>query len=393
MDTNELYCSILALDSWRRSHGWKGIDPFGIREKLYEKYGPGKKAFQLQDLISRLEKQYGFDHPELFHDILDDAGYLDPKTFANFGTGYLNLHRLTGADDFLSIACECGDWLIEDSDKRDIAAWGHPFVWYTEANHYFHKKNNPNIYITGLIIHFLLDLHEATREKKYLSKAAEATDYLAACPYHSGPDNRICFWYIIDRKELPIHNGNLFLASVLIRSGKKPYIELAERAVNYALADQNDDGSWYYYGPPRSSKMMMIDNYHTGFILEALLRSNDTLRRKDIEETISKGVSFYQQMFSPRGEPFRFDSAPFPQDIHDAAQGIITFALLKELNKKHIDIAETIAKWATDEMQDPGGFFYYRKLSDDRIIKFPYIRWSQAPMFKALTALLDALSS
>jgi hypothetical protein len=386
MKAVELERAIRRLDSWRVSNGWRGFDPFGIREKLYEKFGMGEKAIGLQTLIADLEKHSHFERPDLFHELLGDRGYLDPKTFANFGTGYLNLFQATGEKGHLETAKECGRWLIEDSNEREIPAWGHPFVWYTEANHYFHKKNNPNIYITSLVAHFLLDLFEATGEEEYGAKAGEAVHYLASLPRLTADSGGICFWYIIDRRELPIHNGNLFVASVLIRSGSREHTSLAEKAVEYTLSDQNGDGSWYYYGPPRSPKMMWIDSYHSGFILEALHRCNQVLHSSEVETAVRKGLDFYSRLFGPGGEPQR-PGNPFPQDIHDASQGIITFCLQGER-----EAAERIAGWAIREMQDPEGFFYYRKLGPGKIIRFPYMRWSQAPMFKALSALLAAFS-
>lgn len=381
MKNLNLLQSIQSLHAWRVRNGWRGLDPFGIREKLYERFGKSANAIALQTLIADLEKQYHFDRPDLFHQLLEDKGYLDPKTFANFGTGYLNLFKATGADEHLQTARECGEWLIADSEKREIPAWGHPFVWYTEANDYFHKKNNPNIYITSLVAHFLLDLFEATGEGRYAKKAAEVVDYLASLPRMTGEHESICFWYIIDRCELPIHNGNLFVSSVLIRSGKEHYVSMGKRAIDYTLSDQNEDGSWYYYGPPRTAKMMWIDNYHSGFILEALHRTNVHLGSKKIEDSIRKGLEYYLNLFGSKGEPQR-PGNPYPQDIHDAAQGIITFCLLGHMNE-----AERIAGWATLEMQDPEGFFYYRKLGPEKIIRTPYMRWSQAPMFKALATL------
>ena len=380
----------MALHRWRRQNGWKGFDPFGIRAMLYDRFGRGPQALALQTEIARLEKRFLYDRPELFHQLLGDEGYADPKTFANFGTGYLKLYRLLGDAQFLGIARECGDWLITDARQRGDTAWGHPFVWYTEANDYYHPPNNPNIYITSLAAHFLWDLFDATADKTYRDQALTACAFLAAAPRLEDRHGGTCFWYIIDRKELAIHNGNLFVASVLTRSGQPDLIALANKAVTYTLADQNEDGSWYYYGPPRSARMTMIDNYHSGFILEALHHSNRILKRDDVDAAIGKGLAYYRRMFSPHGAPYRLGGEAYPQDIHDAAQGIITFARLKDRHPGHLKIAGTIARWAVEEMQDPDGFFYYRKLAEEAKIRMPYMRWSQAPMFKALTCYLAA---
>lgn len=388
----KIFKALKKLEEWRIKNGWKGHDPFGIRHRLYEMEGQCEKAIELQKEISRLETVYSFEKPELFHALLKDTGYYDPKTFANFGKGYIYLYKQNGNDDYLKTAVECGDWLVNDSDNNRLAAWGHPFVWYTEVNRYFHKKNNPNIYITSLVVHFLLDLYEVSGVEKYLAKAHEGIHYLSGLSYYENSGG-ICFWYIIDRKELKIHNGNVFVASVLLRSEEKEKMDLAEKALGYTLNDQNRDGSWYYYGPPRNDQMGFIDNYHTGFILEALYYANRTLMRGDIERAIKRGAGFYKKMYSENGEPYRWSDRPFPQDIHDAAQGIATFLLLKDLDPDCLGLGKRIAAWAIDEMQDEAGHFYYRKLTEERVVKFPYMRWSQAPMFKALAILYLTLSS
>ena len=52
-------------------------------------------------------------------------------------------------------------------------------------------------------------------------------------------------------------------------------------------------------------------------------------------------------------------------------------------------MADKIARWALENMQDKKGYFYYQKTKwyTNRI---PYIRWSQAWMFYALAHLLAA---
>jgi hypothetical protein len=49
-------------------------------------------------------------------------------------------------------------------------------------------------------------------------------------------------------------------------------------------------------------------------------------------------------------------------------------------------MAQRIARWAIDNMQDESGYFYYQK-TKWYTNKIPYIRWSQAWMFYALSSL------
>ncbi|MFK7779187.1 MAG: hypothetical protein QM501_13860 [Gimesia sp.] len=56
-------------------------------------------------------------------------------------------------------------------------------------------------------------------------------------------------------------------------------------------------------------------------------------------------------------------------------------------------LAEKIAQWAIDNMQDKKrGYFYYQK-TRFYTNKIPYIRWSQAWMFYALALLLKEQST
>jgi hypothetical protein len=73
-------------------------------------------------------------------------------------------------------------------------------------------------------------------------------------------------------------------------------------------------------------------------------------------------------------------------DIHNQAQGIITFAQLKDYHPEYLDFAHIIARWTIENMQDRSGYFYYRKypLFTNKI---PYIRWSQGWMMVALSEM------
>jgi hypothetical protein len=69
------------------------------------------------------------------------------------------------------------------------------------------------------------------------------------------------------------------------------------------------------------------------------------------------------------------------------AQSIITLVELQDLDETNIPLAHSVLRWAMEHMWDERGFFYYRVLRACTI-RTPYMRWSEAWMFLAMTILL-----
>ena len=59
--------------------------------------------------------------------------------------------------------------------------------------------------------------------------------------------------------------------------------------------------------------------------------------------------------------PFEDRDSLFPIDIHCSAQGIITCLKLQKLDERSLPLAEKIAKWAIENMQDKKGFSIIRR--------------------------------
>jgi len=57
------------------------------------------------------------------------------------------------------------------------------------------------------------------------------------------------------------------------------------------------------------------------------------------------------------------------------------------MGEEYRNLAETVMNWTIDNLRDRTGYFYYRKGKFLRN-KIPYIRWSQAWAFHALTEYL-----
>ena len=79
----------------------------------------------------------------------------------------------------------------------------------------------------------------------------------------------------------------------------------------------------------------------------------------------------------------------YPIDIHCASSAIDLFVRLRDVDERCWAMAQGVLAWTIANMWDPRGFLYYQKT---RLYtnKIPYIRWSQAHMFRAMARMLAA---
>lgn len=398
-DEELLLDSIRRLDNWINRNGWAGYDPYALSERIYSIFGRNKGGGYIAKISRAVGNMTGITHIETLLKLLRVKQYLDPKTFAYSGKSYLLLHQMTGEGKYLRLARNCGDWLIADANKRGEAMWGHPFVWFTSINNYFHKENNPNLFISSLAGHFLLDLYDETKEAQYRRMVEQTCEEILSVPYYIDAAGKICFWYIRDKQEMPIHNGNIYTASLLLRVGSYSekransgkLVKIAQGAIQYHLYHQNADGSWYYFGPPVCNSVKTIDNRHTGFNLDAMKLCYDINPEDELRQGILKGADFYETMFDPGGASLPSPTKKYPVIVHDLAQGIQTFSLLGEFSANYLNLAKKITNYAIENMQNEDGSFSYAWLNRFVSVKLPYMRYSQAPMFRALCELISHL--
>jgi len=191
------------------------------------------------------------------------------------------------------------------------------------------------------------------------------------------------------------YNANMHAAECLARINyfrkDKKLKELIISIVDFVVANQRDTGVWYYgfkdYG---GYERKQID-FHQGFILESFFEIKNLINysKDEWENSISKGLAFYySEQFNESGKSLWRIPEEYPVDIHNQAQGIITFCKLGSYNSNYKDFAYKIAKWTIDHMQDrKKGYFYYRiyrRFSNT----ISYMRWNQAWMFLALSTCL-----
>jgi hypothetical protein len=155
------------------------------------------------------------------------------------------------------------------------------------------------------------------------------------------------------------------------------------------LSQQNEDGSWFY-GRPETYHW--IDNFHTGYIIDALLigEAAGLVPQSATDRTVAYWLETF---FEADGAPRYYHNKTNPYDIQCCAQAIETAAKLHLTNAKRFpgafDQACRTAAWTLEHMRKPNGTFRYRK---GRFFtnELESLHWGQATMLSALGYLLWA---
>ena len=271
-------------------------------------------------------------------------------------------------------------------------AWGYSFPW--QGRSILVPAGAPNLVCTTFVAGALLDsceqnAFEQEHDQHCLTMAVSAAEYMLQELYWTD-GARAGFSYPMPGLRGETYNANLLAAALFCRvykhTGERKFLEPALRVARQAGAKQQPDGSWFYGEHP---SQRWIDNFHTGFNLEALQSIGRSLETSEFESCMRRGFEFYwAHFFRKDAAPKYFHDRAYPLDIHCVAQSILTLLAFRDLDPGNVLLARSVFDWAMKHMWDERGFFYYRVL---RLctIRTSYMRWSQAWMLLALSSLLD----
>jgi len=310
----------------------------------------------------------------------------NPKAIGLFLWGYCRLFKIHGRQEDLERIRYLLD-LLEALKSRDCSgnAWGYNFDWQSRT--FFRPKGVPTVVNTSFIGHALLDCYDYTGMQRALDMAVSITKFILTDLHRTQEGDTFCFSYTPVDTEV-VHNVNLLGSSILTRlSGyghDSACTDAALSSLAYSMRHQNEDGSWYYGENP---SQRWIDSFHTGFNLLAIRYILDAGLAPEYRAAYRRGVEYYARTFFLNdGTPKYYHDKVYPIDIHAPAQAICFFSREGE---GYRDLTDRIMNWMLENMYSGRGYFYFRKgrFSTNRI---PYMRWSQAWAFLALTAYLLA---
>jgi len=390
--------SILSLDNWIENNGWAGYDPYDIKGLAFVRKitGWGNKNF-----IAEILRE-GFFELFLMFPVLSRKLFLikpqvNAKAMGLFAQSYLDLYGITNDKKYFNKAKECIEWLDKNYSKNYPGkGWGYPFAWQAKKTI---PPNTPNGIVTTAVGSAYFAMYKQTDDNKYLDVCKDICVFLAHLPIDYINDNQLCFSYtpiFINH----VHNLNLFVAEFLIKIGKETnnneWVNLGTRAVNYTVANQDEDGSFDYDGPPEKPRNFK-DHYHTCFVLTQLYSIWKLTKHKKYFSSLEKCYNHYiHNFFEDKRIPKFTPERKYRVDIHSSAASLLCLSELSEHFPEGLDIAKKVAEWTIDTLQDKEGYFYYgifknRITGKPFISKIPLMRWGQAWMLRGLTNLLKKI--
>jgi hypothetical protein len=375
----DVSASLDKLRSWIEARDFCGYDPYdALNSPIIRTLSCGRKWPRIA-FTQALVKL-----PVNVRPLLGIRKGLNPKGLGLLLGGYARLYRTERDPACLEIV----DRLLDELERTKSpgwsgACWGYNFDWQSRA--FFLPKGTPTIVNSSFVGHALLDAYILSGRERALPLAVSIRDFILRDLNRTEQGTGFCFSYTPNDRT-SIHNANLLGVSLLARLDRFAPLEKATEAVraalDYTMSCQRADGSWFYAEAPAQR---WIDSFHTGFNLQSLKEILAVGWGEKYRAAYDRGVDFYAgRFFLDDGTPKYYHDRLYPVDIHAAAQAAAFFS---GLGPERAELCGRIVRWMIERFQNAKGFFHFRRTrwGTNRI---PYMRWSQAWAFHALTAYL-----
>jgi hypothetical protein len=356
--------------AWARKQDFAGHDPHDLLN--------APLLARLRNPAARLVAvQAGRRSPIDLHSLLRVPRSENPKALALFLMGLLRA-RDKVQDNWKQDASSIVDRLARS--VQPSGGWGYPFPWQSRTH--FLAPNMPNIVTTSFAGMSLVESQLLGLLPDVTKQIERAAEYIV----HGIPrieESGIAFGYAEGSPQIVL-NASLLGAEFLARSspllGRGEYLDLARRAAQFVVSYQRPDGSWPYGLEPSQS---WIDSFHTGFVVLSLKAIAEAAGDDTLRESALRGFQYYRKTFIEPDFAVRyFPNRRYPIDAHALGQAMVTLSEFGD----HV-AARNVACWSCEHMLSPQGYFYYQRhrLFTNRI---PYMRWSNAWMFRGLCEVL-----
>lgn len=313
----------------------------------------------------------------------------NPKGLALFVQAHLDQYSRSNSKNDLQEAESLLELLIRIQSTGDWSgsAWGYHYPW--QDLDFYAKTNTPNAVVTAFVCEAFLEAFRITGKQTYLDTVRSSIKYfLSDLIVLKNTEDELCLSYMPIEMSMRVMDVSILIGTVIAQycelSSDNEHMNTAKKLVNFVINNQTEYGAWFYTDPPGDS-FITHDNYHTGFILDALWRYMQSSEDQTWMENYNKGLRYYyENLFTSEGAPRWMNDKKYPYDIHGAAQGILTFS---RHNAEYPGMAEKILNWTLMNMYlNEGRFIYqihrrYRK-------NFTLLRWCNGWMSRAMAQLL-----
>lgn len=392
MNSNELiWSSIGSLYNWVQNENYCGWDPYDVlNSKLIEKLCMG---LPLLEILATQFNKYSIIN---FRPFLNVKKGIDVKGMALFAQSFSKLYNITNDEKYKNDALTSMLFLKNKSlkSKYGYDCWAGHYYNYRSASKNTLSPNVPDVITTSNVVKAIVDNYFIFERDDFKDMGGSAYDFLVNCLLSKTENNECYVMYKpSDENKIVINasaEGLYFVSKLMYLFEDDNMKQIAYDLSQFLIRNQEADGSWVY--SKYNGKIRHQIDFHQGFILDSLIEFlpfADNSHQNDVINCIENGAKFYRknQFLDDGRSHFRYPRL-YPIDIHNQAQGIITFSRLSSLNSEYLDFAKKIVDWTVSNMQDNSGYFYYQNynLFTNRT---PHMRWGQAWMMLALSTYLE----
>ena len=378
--------SIKKLASYIQDSNFEGFDPYDTLNSFIPFHWGGKWG---QVLAIQFQKR----NPVNIRPLIGIKKFHSTKGMGLLLLAYINLYKLEANDVIRGHIEFIKNWLLCNQQRYEgNGCWGYDYNYATRRSTV--KKGHPTIIHHSYIQRALFSYWQLFKDKKVEDVLLESKNFVLNALQRIKDGQELCFTYNPTATGC-CYNANMHAAECLARvyfiSKDEVLKTHAINAVNFVVKYQKKEGFWNYSAKyPSGPEETQID-FHQGFILDSFDEVSKYLNYTCMswQKAIDKGLDYYYNVqFNKNGSSLWRVPRVFPIDIHNQAQGILTFSRFSKNCTKYKEFADKIADWTIKNMQDTKkGYFYYRKYRN-YYNRIPYMRWSQAWMLLALSELL-----
>ncbi len=275
--------------------------------------------------------------------------------------------------------------------------WGYPFSWETRTGTM--RANTPLITTLPYVYEAFSQVYSIDQDPKWLGVMRSIAEhgFRSYRDMETGPDASSCGYTPAQDDPCGVVNASAYRAFLLTKAGielsEPAYLDTAKRNLNFVLASQNANGSWYY---SVDAVRDFVDHFHTCFVMKALAKIEQLTPSSCTRSALERGVDYYlKNLFDGDALPKPFSRAPrltvYRRELYDCAECINLCVLLSDrfpALKQTLStvVAELLSRW-----QKADGSFRARKLliGWDNV---PMHRWAQAQLFRSFCFLLSQSS-
>jgi len=317
-----------------------------------------------------------------------------PIADAHYAMGFAFLAQIHGSDNEYQRAIHFLQVLQETRCRGyEDCGWGYPFNWETKTGTI--REGTPLITTVPYVYEAFSQIYAIDHDLRWLQIMRSIAEHAfrryrdlqmppdaASCAYTPAPDD-----------PGGVINASAYRAFLLTKAGielsEPRYLEVAKRNLNFVLASQNTDGSWFY---SIDGKRDFVDHFHTCFVLKALAKIEELTGCPRCRSAIDRGIQYYlPSLFDANGLPVPFSKAPrltvYRRELYDYAEcinlGVLLYSRFPELDRTlSIVVTDLLARW-----QKADGSFRARELlvGWDNV---PMHRWAQSQIFRSLCFLM-----